>query len=385
MAQDPDEYEEGLVGQESRNDEPNGVFSDEDLPAEHAPETPAAAAAASPKARPLPAPPAGGRGSSTTSAAASGGTNNPLRQRHNIVAPSSAAAARAAVPKGGGGGVPRAPVFQSSRAGGRTNYGAYLVGLAVVVFLCVGAALAVGMLKSAPAPKARQPIVYAMATRLPTTPCARVSSDDVLNGTAMHGYVNLRDMKATLEQHISDGGGGGAPLRGMCAQYLSVNKICMCIVDMSRDGDKPDYRTMYNIDIVGISPDDHVRNTEKSALCADPVEVLRFAEIGVEYLSEEGMMHERWVKGQAAQIIQQLNIVERGRGSCEDSNLEAQIKILTDTVTDMRARLNPLSHPDQMPTAGSLARGPRERVNRYALPNGRGHQKQNALGDGHDY
>lgn len=373
MAEDPEYADQALA---QHDDDPNSAFSDDDSPDAPAGDQRSIEEAAAPPAhRPLPVPPRVGRSTTTTTTLAPSGA--PARRRHTIVAP-SAVGPSAARP-------PRPPVFQSPRTGGRTNYGAYIIGAAIVGCLCVALGFGMQMMNSAPAPKARQPIVYAMATRLPTTPCARVSSEDVLNGTAMQGYVILRDMKATLEQHISDGGGGGAPLRGMCAQYLSVNKICMCIVDMSRDGDKPDYRTMYNIDIVGISPDDHVRNTEKSALCADPVEVLRFAEIGVEYLSEEGMMHERWVKGQAAQIIQQLNIVERGRGSCEDSNLEAQIKILTDTVTDMRARLNPLSHPDQMPTAGSLARGPRERVNRYALPSGRGQQKQNVLGDGHDY
>lgn len=303
------------------------------------------------------------RGSPVASAASTGPTSTAHRQRRPMAKPSVTEAAQLAA----AGEKERAPRYSLFLAG----LAVLLVSAAAVCYMVLFRAQTV-----AEAPK-RLPLVYAMATRLPTTPCSRVSEEDVLNGTALDGYISLRDMKATLEQHIHEGG-----LRGMCAQYLSVNKICMCIVDMSRDGDRPDFQIMYNVDIMGVSREKHVRNTEKSVLCADPVEVIRFAEIGVEYLSDDGVVRERWVKGSAAQTIQQLNIVERGRGSCEDSNAEAQLKILADIVSDIRTRLSYIQHPDQMPNAGAWdGRDRRARIG-WAVPVGGGRPLQ--IGGGSD-
>ena len=69
------------------------------------------------------------------------------------------------------------------------------------------------------------------------------------------------------------------------------------------------------------------------------IETVRFLDITVRWMNEEGVIREREVKGQAAQTIQQIDVVQRGEGSCQDSSTEAAIAVLTKKVNDLRLQM----------------------------------------------
>jgi len=195
----------------------------------------------------------------------------------------------------------------------------------------------------------RQDEVYALNTVVPTSRCKPVTSEDILNGTVNNGEIELRHILASLRYHVRESGKRNRdPIQGICARYLDRHGVCACLVNMVRNPKDPEnWMIMYNMKIVGYSRYNIVENTEKSILCANTVEARRFKEITVEWLNEEGVLRERDVRGMAAQSIQQLDVVQRGRGSCQDSNVEAQMAILRELIEEINAGQMMLNHQQQ--------------------------------------
>jgi len=186
----------------------------------------------------------------------------------------------------------------------------------------------------------RPPEVYAMGSVLPSKKCIAVTPEEIINGTAQGGQIDLRNMRATLIHHMTYGGENKKPLQGFCAQYLDRFRICYCIVNMVRRADEPqNWVEMYNMKIIGTSPALLVQNTEKSILCANAVTAVRYEEISIAWHTPEGVLRNREVSDLAAQTLQQLDVMQRGRGSCEDSNIEAQISMLRQDWMESNARI----------------------------------------------
>jgi len=184
------------------------------------------------------------------------------------------------------------------------------------------------------------PVVYALSPIMPGSRCDELSAEDIINGTARGGTIKLRDIRASLLHWMENAGHNGRPLQGICARYLEQNGVCFCIVNMVRDSGEPENLVdMYNLEIIGTSPGGFVRNRERSALCKNEIETVRFLDITVRWMNEEGVIREREVKGQAAQTIQQIDVVQRGEGSCQDSSTEAAIAVLTKKVNDLRLQM----------------------------------------------
>jgi peptide deformylase len=178
------------------------------------------------------------------------------------------------------------------------------------------------------------PVVYALAHVVPTEECLRVTPDEIRNGTtAAGGVVSLRNVRASLYHHLRYGTGDTGPLQGISAQYLERHRICLALVNMVfSPTDKENLVEMYNLRVTGGSTSRVVQNTERSVLCKEPYTVKRFQVIIVEYYTAEGVRMEREVKGVAAQIIQQLDDVQSGRGYCKDTNVEALVQKLYEKI-----------------------------------------------------
>lgn len=166
------------------------------------------------------------------------------------------------------------------------------------------------------------PVVHALAEVVPVEPCMPVRYEDVQNGTALFGNVNLRDVRASLYHHLR-----GTGSDGISAQYLQRHRICYALINMiERPGDPPNLVEMFNMQVIGVSRNRVVRNNEKSLLCQKPFTVRRFQEALIEYMAPNGARIERHVTGVAAQTVQQVDDVQSGQGYCEDSNLEAKLQ-----------------------------------------------------------
>jgi hypothetical protein len=184
---------------------------------------------------------------------------------------------------------------------------------------------------------ARPPVVYALNSVVPSTRCDRLTPEEIVNGTAHNGQINLRNIKASLLHWMQFASPDNEPLQGICARYLERYGVCYCIVNMVRtQQEPPNWMDMYNMEIIGTSPYMFRRNTERSVLCKNTIETVRFEEITVRWTNEEGFIREREVKGLAAQTIQQIDAVQRGEGSCQDSNTDAAIAMLTKKINDLR-------------------------------------------------
>lgn len=210
--------------------------------------------------------------------------------------------------------------------------------VAVVVLAVVlpplGRWLAVWWLTGGVAP----PVVYALAHVVPTEPCMPVLINEMRSGTAVFGTVDLRNVRASLHHHLQYTR-DGEPLQGISAQYLERHRICYALINMIYSyNDTQNLVEMYNMRIIGVSPDMHTRNTETSVLCEHPYETRRFQEITIEYWTAAGVRRMLDVFGVAAQTIQQVDDVQAGRGYCQDSNLEAQIERLQRMVSSIDRR-----------------------------------------------
>jgi len=214
-----------------------------------------------------------------------------------------------------------------------------VVGLSVVVVVLalvlplVGHRLAVWWKTGGIAP----PVVYALAHVVPTEPCMQVSINEMRNGTAVFGTVNLRNVRASLYHHLQYGPNG--PLQGISAQYLERHRICYALINMIyKPDDPPNLVEMVNMRVIGMSLDRRVRNTEQSILCAHPYETRRFQDVTIEYWTTDGVRRMLDVFGVAAQTIQQVDDVQTGSGYCQDSNLEVQVERVHRIVTAQERR-----------------------------------------------
>jgi len=176
---------------------------------------------------------------------------------------------------------------------------------------------------------ARPPVVYALAQIVPTEPCMPVNIDELRNGTAVYGTIELRNVRASLHHHLRYSGPDGTQQQGIAAQYLERHRICMALVNVIyAPDDAPNLVEMFNMRIIGASTNRRTRNTERSVLCAHPYTARRFQDIVIEYWTATGVRMERDVFGVAAQTIQQIDDVQSGNGYCQDTNLEAQLERL---------------------------------------------------------
>lgn len=167
------------------------------------------------------------------------------------------------------------------------------------------------------------PIVHALAEVVPLQECTPVTYDDVRNGTAMGGTVQLRDVAASLRHHMRY-----TRSQGISAQYLERHRLCYALINMvERADDKPNVVEMFNLHIRGTSAR-RVRNIEKSVLCRLPYTVPRHQVVVIGYMTRDGEYIQRDVTGLAAQTVQQVVDVQSGKGHCEDSNLEAKMQKL---------------------------------------------------------
>lgn len=184
------------------------------------------------------------------------------------------------------------------------------------------------------------PVIHALANVVPTDPCMLVNIDELVNGTAIFGTIDLRDVRASLHHHLRYGRGG--TLQGIAAQYLQRHNICLALVNMIfAPGDPPNLIEMYNMRVTGVSRNLIVRNTEYSILCAEPYTAHRYQDIVVEYTTSKGVRMEREVHGVAAATIQQINDVQEGRGYCKDTNVEAQLYRIHRRIADADADATP--------------------------------------------
>jgi len=199
----------------------------------------------------------------------------------------------------------------------------------------------------------RPPVVYALAQIVPTEPCMPVNIDELRNGTAVYGTIELRNVRASLHHHLRYSGPDGTQQQGIAAQYLERHRICMALVNMIyAPDDAPNLVEMFNMRIIGASTNRRTRNTERSVLCTHPYTARRFQDIVIEYWTATGVRMERDVFGVAAQTIQQIDDVQSGNGYCQDTNLEAQLERL-------RRRVDAIDHA---PVAFALPQLPAQRT-----------------------
>jgi hypothetical protein len=183
------------------------------------------------------------------------------------------------------------------------------------------------------------PVVYGLSLTMPDGMCDELTPDDIRNDTARDDTVNLRDVRASLLHWMRKGDKDGHRLQGICARYLERSGVCYCIVNMVRTPGEPDNLIdMFNMEIIGTSPDSLLRNYERSVICKKEIETVRFSTITVRWLNGDGVMREREVSGLAAQTIQQIDAVQRGEGSCRDSNIEVALAAINKKVNDLRLR-----------------------------------------------
>lgn len=232
----------------------------------------------------------------------------------------------------------------------------------------------------------RKPVVFALRTMQPQHMCLEVSVDEIRAGTAQDGLADLADLRATLLYHIGDTTRSRArpahsgnvlsvadlPLQGICAVFLERHPLCYCIVNMVRNATDPQNLVeMFNMRIIGISPGDTVLSTESSVLCQHTREQRRYSRVTLEWLDAEGVPRERDAVGQQAQTVQQLDDVQRGQGSCIDSNVEARLDQLIGRLDRNQAMLRgPSDFVAQLPAraADEAQRAAREAQGR--LPAG---------------
>ena len=189
------------------------------------------------------------------------------------------------------------------------------------------------------------PVVYALAHVVPIEPCTPVNREDILNGTTLHGTVNLRNVRASLYHHIHHSGPAG-PLNGIAAQFLERHRVCYALVNMTfADSDAPNLVEMYNLRIMGSDTSGIVRNLESSLLCEHPYTVRRFETIYASWdRPDGGHAVMRDIGGRAAQTLQQMYDVQVGNGHCEDSNLEAQMHRLDQRIRAVHGQVMAHGH-----------------------------------------
>jgi hypothetical protein len=168
--------------------------------------------------------------------------------------------------------------------------------------------------------------VYALARVIPTTECIPVSAADIRAGTAVFGTIQLADIRRSLQHHLAHGGPNRTRLGGVCAQHLEQYRVCYCIANLAEDPNATRHEVeLFNIRVIDNTPTQLMRVTERSVFCKYPYTTTNFEEISIRYLSASGVEHMRDLRGNAALVVQPLDLIQRGKGKCEDSNIEARL------------------------------------------------------------
>jgi len=195
----------------------------------------------------------------------------------------------------------------------------------------------------------RPPLIHAVVRVVPTSRCMPLTKEQILAGRAgKDNEIDLRDIRATLLHHLTYARDEKAPLfgrgdqsrkslpQGICAPFLGYFPICMCMINFAEPQDAPDYQTMYNVRLIGVSPDNINSVHESSLLCENPFWTVRYGKVGAEWLAEDGDRRHRDFAGTPAQTVQQMISVCRGIASCRDTNEQAGIAGLYDLFDEFR-------------------------------------------------
>lgn len=242
---------------------------------------------------------------------------------------------------------PQEPAFSFTAA--QLNKFARFAGMAIALLIAMAVAAHIMNTKRSGL-GAKPPMMFALTDRLPDRVCEPISLADIHNGTAFKGEIDLRSLLESLRYHLQENK-KGERLQGVCAQHLQSWRACICIVNMSPAPGNYDYVEMYNMKVIGYTPDPELRRrvVESSTFCpGSTTESIRFDSIVIQYMDEQGVLVERAVRGSPAYTLQQCNEAQAARSTCAATNIEIMVNRLQRTIDDVAAG-HILGKADQLP------------------------------------
>jgi hypothetical protein len=174
------------------------------------------------------------------------------------------------------------------------------------------------------------PVLHALATSHRGKTCTPIMPAELVQGTALEGLVNLRDVRATLATHME-----ARNFPGICAQHLEDTDlhVCICLLNVAySSNDTANIVEMSNMRLTGVSLHRRIDSTERSIFCKNTYKVERFETITLEYVSAGGVVMERELSGRGALVAQQLIQLQRGKQTCTDSDEQAALNELRASV-----------------------------------------------------